>query len=48
MARLYKACPQDSTTDLCEAEIAVRALPPTQETNRSAPQPTLLPSQHKR
>jgi hypothetical protein len=29
MARLYKACPQDSTTELCEAAIAVRTIAPT-------------------
>ncbi len=27
MVRLYKACPQDSTTELCEAALAVRAMP---------------------
>lgn len=32
MARLYKACLQDSSTELCEAAEAVRTLaPPTQE-----------------
>lgn len=31
MVRLYKACPQDSTTDLCEAAITVRTIPPGQE-----------------
>ncbi len=29
MVRLYKACPQDSTTDLCEAAEAVRTIPPS-------------------
>ena len=28
MARLYKACPQDSSTELCEATLAVRTIPP--------------------
>lgn len=27
MVRLYKACPQDSTTDFCEAAMAVRTIP---------------------
>ena len=27
MVRLYKACPQDSTTELCEAAMAVQAIP---------------------
>ena len=26
MARLYKACPQESTTELCEAATAVRTI----------------------
>jgi hypothetical protein len=31
MVRLYKACPQDSTTDLCEAAITVRTITKGQE-----------------
>ena len=31
MVRLYKACPQDSTVELCEAAMAVRTLTPGQE-----------------
>jgi hypothetical protein len=27
MVRLYKACPQDSTVELCEAATAVRTIP---------------------
>jgi hypothetical protein len=30
MARLYKACPPDTATELCEAAITVRAIPPGQ------------------
>lgn len=30
MVRLYKACPQDSTTELCETALAVRTVPPGQ------------------
>ena len=30
MARLYRACPQDSATELCEAALAVRTIPPGQ------------------
>jgi hypothetical protein len=29
MARLYKACPEDSTTELCEAAEAVRTISPS-------------------
>ena len=29
MVRLYNACPQNNTTDLCEAAMAVRAIPPS-------------------
>jgi hypothetical protein len=29
MVRLYKACPQDSTTELCEATTAVRTISPS-------------------
>lgn len=28
MARLYNACPKDSSTELCEAAVAVRTIPP--------------------
>jgi len=28
MVRLYKACPQESTTELCEAALTVRTIPP--------------------
>ena len=28
MVRLYKACPKDSSTELCEAAMAVRTIPP--------------------
>ena len=35
MARLYKACPQDSTTGLCEAAITVRTITPGQEGARA-------------
>ncbi len=35
MARLYKACPQDSTTELCEAAITVRTITPGQEGARA-------------
>lgn len=28
LARLYNACPKDSTTELCEAAMAVRTIPP--------------------
>jgi hypothetical protein len=28
MARLYNACPKDSSTELCEAVLAVRTIPP--------------------
>lgn len=31
MVRLYKTCPQDSTTELCEAAITVRTITPGQE-----------------
>ncbi len=40
MVRLYKACPQDSTTELCEAAMAVRTIPPGSPAgaqNRAAP-----------
>jgi len=42
MARLYKACPQDSTTDLCEAAITVRTIVPGQEGGKNAPAPPRL------
>jgi hypothetical protein len=29
MARLYKACPEDSTTELCQAAEAVKTIPPS-------------------
>ena len=32
MARLYNACPKDSTTDLCEAAMTVRTISPGQPT----------------
>ena len=28
MVRLYKSCPQDSSTELCEATMTVRTVPP--------------------
>lgn len=31
MARLYNACPKDSSTDLCEASLVVRTIPPAGE-----------------
>ena len=37
MMRLYRACPQNSTIDLCEAAMAVRTTPPI----ASAPPPAL-------
>lgn len=39
MARLYKACPQESTTELCEAELAVHTISsgsPAGSQNRAA------------
>jgi hypothetical protein len=44
MARLYKACPQDSTTELCEAAITVRTITPGQEGAR-APAFGTIPAQ---
>lgn len=35
MVRLYKACPQDSATELCEAAEAVRTIQPGQEGARA-------------
>ncbi len=35
MARLCKACPEDSTTELCEAAIIVRTITPGQEGARA-------------
>ena len=41
MVRLYKACPPDSTTELCEAAMAaVRTMPPSPSV---AAQPRLIP-----
>lgn len=37
MARLYRACPQDSATELCEAAMAVRTVLPGQ-TPEAAPE----------
>jgi hypothetical protein len=42
MVRLYRACPVDTTTELCEAALAVRTIPPGQaptesEGTRAAP-----------
>ena len=34
MVRLYKACPQDTATELCEAAIAVRTFAPAQKNNK--------------
>jgi len=28
MAKLYNACPEDSSTELCEAAMVVRTIPP--------------------
>ena len=44
MVRLYKACPQDSTTELCEAAMAVWTIPPGQEAAR-APAVGTVPTQ---
>ena len=39
MVRLYKACPPDSTTDVCEAAEAVRTITPDTTANPSHPAP---------
>lgn len=39
MVRLYNACPKDSTTELCEAAMAVRTIPPGQERMRNGSPP---------
>jgi hypothetical protein len=46
MVRLYKACPQDSTTDLCEAAITVRTITPGQE-GAKAPAFGTVPAQQR-
>jgi hypothetical protein len=42
MARLYKACPPDTATELCEAAITVRTIAPGQEGGKNAPAPLRL------
>ena len=44
MVRLYKACPADSTTELCEAAMAVRTIAPGQEVAK-APASGTVPAQ---
>jgi hypothetical protein len=39
MVRLYKACPKDSTTELCEAVLAVRTIAPDAPATLGAAQP---------
>ena len=53
MVRLYNACPSDSATELCEAAMAVRTIPPGQpptapEGARAAPLGTVPPPSHGR
>ena len=48
LVRLYRACPQDTTTELCEAALAMRTIPPGQaptepEGTRAAPLGTVPP-----
>lgn len=43
MARLYKACPKDTTTELCEAAMAVRNIPNGHE---RAPPPPIASGAH--
>ena len=53
MVRLYRACPLDTTTELCEAAMAVRTIPPGQpptgpEGTRAAPLGTVQSPSHTR
>jgi hypothetical protein len=45
MVRLYKSCPQDNSTELCEATMAVRTVPPAAqtETRGTAISPSRIP-----
>jgi hypothetical protein len=45
MVRLYKACPQDTATELCEAAIAVRTIQPGHDSERGTSIPTQTHSQ---
>jgi len=44
MARLYKACPADASTDLCEAAMAVRTVPPAGQSAAPTPPEAKAPA----
>ncbi len=43
MAQLYDACPKDASTELCEAAMAVRTIPPGQPTQPAPGEAKLAP-----
>ncbi len=48
MVRLYKACPQNTTTELCEAAMIVRTIPPGQTLPEGARAAPPVPASHGR